>query len=93
MTLSFVPTYASAIGLSKEYMEYQKKCLAAKGRWALLPTLCQDLCRDPDDQTVCKEDFTWGCDCGPNKCWNGSTCEGQEGARMPAPSDYGKPKR
>ncbi len=93
MTFLIAPTYVMAVGLSKEYIEYQKKCWAAKATWALLPTTCEDLCRDEDDETICKYDFTWGCDCGPNKCWNGSTCQVEEGATMPKPPDYGKPKR
>lgn len=48
------------------------QCFIAGGHWTRLPDSCVDLC---NPQKGCAEVLTFGCDCGPDKCWNGIFCE------------------
>jgi hypothetical protein len=54
-------------------------CQAVGGEWRTFSNGCVDSCalarQDPNDPIVCTMAFTEGCDCGPDKCWNGETCE------------------
>lgn len=47
------------------------KCLAGGGRWTGFSNGCADFCNHGD---ICTELATLGCDCGPDKCWDGSRC-------------------
>ncbi len=46
------------------------ECYAGSGKWTYLPNSCVDRC----DAGACYQAFTYGCDCGNSKCWNGTTC-------------------
>ncbi len=35
---------------------------------------CVDGCGYDDQMSVCTQAFTWGCDCGASKCWDGDKC-------------------
>ncbi len=46
------------------------ECYSSGGKWATFPNGCVDRC----GAQVCTEEFTEGCDCGADKCWNGTHC-------------------
>lgn len=46
------------------------ECYSSGGKWATFPTGCVDRC----GAQICTEAFTEGCDCGADKCWNGTHC-------------------
>ena len=50
------------------------QCEQGGGTWREYPTTCHDECVDPDERVPCGEANTYGCDCGPNKCWNLTQC-------------------
>jgi len=53
-------------------------CMIGGGMWSYLPSGCVDSCTYGETGTgerVCTAVMTWGCDCGPEKCWNGKSCE------------------
>ena len=54
-----------------------EKCLNAKGIWKEFPNGCVDSCilERSKEPVFCTQAFTFGCDCGEDKCWNGETCE------------------
>lgn len=45
-------------------------CTRGEGTWAYLPDTCVDACHS----SGCGFAFTQGCDCGPDKCWDGERC-------------------
>ena len=50
-------------------------CYLGGGKWEMLGSSCLDEC--PNDWPLmhtCALTFTYGCDCGPEKCWNGKKC-------------------
>lgn len=47
-----------------------KKCVANDGEWKLLSDGCGDQCV----KKFCIALVSEGCDCGPEKCWNGEIC-------------------
>ena len=52
------------------------KCVKSGGEWTTLLTTCVDWCSFIRGETpVCGQAFTWGCDCGPDECWDGESCE------------------
>lgn len=47
------------------------------GNWQEFSNGCADSCefvRNPQT-TFCTQAFTYGCNCDPNSCWNGRSCE------------------
>jgi len=53
-------------------------CESAGGTYKTFPTNCVDSCeftRKGNKIMRCGEAMTDGCDCGPDKCWNGVSCE------------------
>lgn len=47
------------------------------GSWREFPNGCADSCeyaRNPES-TLCTQVITSGCNCDPNSCWNGQSCE------------------
>lgn len=65
-------------------------CTESGGVWNELPNSCVDSCASvkyPD--LMCLLVLTEGCDCGPNKCWDGNSCvtdPGVVGKPKPAPT-------
>ncbi|KKS97569.1 MAG: hypothetical protein UV73_C0007G0012 [Candidatus Gottesmanbacteria bacterium GW2011_GWA2_43_14] len=46
-------------------------------KWEVFPNGCVDSCELAGDPKInCTQALTSGCDCGPNACWNGTTCVG-----------------
>ena len=52
-------------------------CDMAGGRWTLFGTLCRDTCESERGGRLegCSDAEAYGCDCGPDRCWNGNSCE------------------
>jgi len=53
------------------------KCFRADGEWKEFSNGCVDSCdlaRNPET-ILCTAALTDGCDCGPDRCWNGQSCE------------------
>lgn len=51
-------------------------CEASSGEWRLLPDSCGDSCeKQRNPRLGCAESEGFGCDCGPDQCWDGVTCE------------------
>ncbi|GEM_PF-1474340 len=52
-------------------------CEKASGVWKSFPNTCVDSCEKAraKERVFCGQAFTDGCDCGPDKCWNGKSCE------------------
>jgi len=53
------------------------ECVKVDGEWMEFPNGCVDSCglaRSPGTIS-CIQAFTYGCDCGLDRCWNGETCE------------------
>jgi len=55
----------------------QVQCEVAGGNWETETYGCGDSCDLVRDNELvgCTGEFKIGCDCGPDKCWNGETCE------------------
>ena len=64
--------------LELTYEEYAKiECDSVGGTWTVFNDGCVDSCekaRNPSG-IFCTQAFTFGCDCGIDKCWNRETCE------------------
>ena len=55
----------------------QQICKVNGGNWIEFPNegqFCHDECNKPENN-ICKTMMSFGCDCGPDKCWNGNSCE------------------
>ena len=50
------------------------KCWKGGGSWEGYPDGCHDECYYLSNPRICTEAFSVGCDCGPDKCWNGNKC-------------------
>ena len=58
-------------------LDERENCEALGGTWKEFPNGCVDSCekaRNPSG-VFCTQAFTFGCDCGIDKCWNGEICE------------------
>jgi len=52
------------------------ECENGGGAWETFSNTCVDSCTTVDpSERVCGAAQSSGCDCGPDKCWNGTTCE------------------
>ena len=55
----------------------ESTCVLAGGTWNTFSNGCVDSCdleRNPES-ILCTQTITDGCDCGPDRCWNGQSCE------------------
>jgi hypothetical protein len=53
-----------------------EECERVDGIWKDFPNGCVDFCSYARNESLeCAEVVTDSCDCGPDRCWNGSTCE------------------
>jgi len=53
------------------------ECARVEGNWREFGNGCVDSCdlaRNPET-ILCIQALTYGCDCGPGRCWNGESCE------------------
>lgn len=49
-------------------------CASGNGIWKKFPNGCADSCISKMGPAVCTSVITESCDCGENRCWNGSAC-------------------
>ncbi len=58
-------------------LDSKSACGKSGGLWKFFPNTCVDSCSyaRSKERIMCGQAFTDGCDCGPNKCWNGKSCE------------------
>lgn len=73
-------SYASQYSQLYEYpRQTQELCEAGGAEWFYFSTGCHDECVyarwSADDRYACTEALSYGCECGPDKCWNGIACE------------------
>ena len=61
----------------KEVLETPKEeCSRVGGEWKMLPDGCVDSCEKArGEEIACSAAPKESCECGPNSCWNGKTCE------------------
>jgi len=55
----------------------QEECESVDGTWTEFSNGCVDSCdlaRNPET-ILCTQALTDGCECGPDRCWNGESCE------------------
>lgn len=52
----------------------QTVCKDSGGLWRQFNNGCVDSCSNVDGSMLCTQAFTFGCDCGSDKCWNGDSC-------------------
>ena len=52
-------------------------CISVGGNWFYFSNTCVDSCAKArsKEPVLCGQAFTWGCGCGPDRCWNGTGCE------------------
>jgi len=52
------------------------ECGMAGGSWIEFPDSCTDQCEvfQLGEAVFCAQVLTPGCECGPDRCWDGSTC-------------------
>ncbi|MEK6876319.1 MAG: hypothetical protein AABX63_02830, partial [Nanoarchaeota archaeon] len=52
-------------------------CISVGGSWLYFSNTCVDSCTKArsKEPVLCGQAFTWGCECGSSKCWNGKSCE------------------
>lgn len=56
--------------------EEKTSCKDSGGKWVGFSNNCVDSCDYiRGNVQTCGQILTQGCDCGPNKCWNGKSCE------------------
>ncbi|MBI3033613.1 hypothetical protein HYY72_00440 [Candidatus Woesearchaeota archaeon] len=56
--------------------EPAKECERVKGTWEMFSNGCVDSCYKARSASpvICTQALTYGCDCGPGRCWNDSSC-------------------
>lgn len=61
----------------------KERCNKSGGTWYYFGDGCVDSCEKAraSEPITCTAALTWGCECGPDKCWNSTTnkCEPNEG--------------
>lgn len=59
------------------YSMIRQECERVGGTWEYYSNGCADSCTliRSNETVVCTQAFTWACNCGEDKCWNGNTCE------------------
>lgn len=65
------------IPLTEKLPPQIESCEKTGGFWKSFPNTCVDSCSyvRSKERIMCGQAFTDGCDCGPDKCWNGKSCE------------------
>lgn len=59
------------------YFMMRQECERVGGTWEYYSNGCGDSCAlvRSNETVICTQAFTWACNCGEDKCWNGNTCE------------------
>ena len=62
---------------SKILSDPLKECARVNGTWMMFSNGCVDSCYSARSArpVMCTQALTESCECGPDRCWNGSTCE------------------
>jgi len=60
-----------------QVLSAEQICIEMGGGWFYFPNTCIDSCTKSrsKEPVLCGQAFTWGCECGTSKCWNGTGCE------------------
>lgn len=59
-----------------EIQKDRLNCIKSGGKWKGFSNTCVDSCKYIRKEIqVCGQRGTLGCDCGPEMCWNGTSCE------------------
>ena len=62
----------------RPYDPLERPCQAGGGEYRMYPSggpFCHDECnKPPPGRFVCTAASSAGCDCGPNRCWDGTSC-------------------
>ena len=54
----------------------QAECTRVGGEWKTFGDSCADRCEPQRNKDIgCLQALGESCDCGPDQCWNGKTCE------------------
>jgi hypothetical protein len=69
--ISLIDALVSRLNIQIDTTPFEA-CTDAGGEWREFPTACADKCYQEE---VCAQVLTFSCDCGPNMCWNGLTCQ------------------
>ena len=60
-------------------IQNNSSCFLSGGTWKMFSSACVDSCTWERDRelTICASVISYGCDCGPLRCWNHDTrgCE------------------
>jgi hypothetical protein len=72
-------SYSSQYSKLYDYpKQTQELCESGGATWHLFNTGCHDECVyarwTGPDRYACTESLTWGCQCGPGSCWDGTAC-------------------
>jgi len=60
----------------EKYLEETKEtCESTGATYRKFASSCRDQCGVDKTEFECKSPESYGCDCGPDKCWNGRVCE------------------
>ena len=59
----------------EKYQETKKVCEAGGAEYRKFASSCRDQCWITQTEYECKSPESYGCDCSPDKCWNGTDCE------------------
>jgi hypothetical protein len=73
--LSAAGCYKGDTGVDKDSFSEEELCIQEVGAWSQMPDACVDSCKSQRENLMCAQVLTFGCDCGPGKCWNGESCE------------------
>ncbi len=58
-------------------------CLEQQGNWRKFANGCVDSCDSNFNEfAVCVQAITYGCDCGPSRCWQDNKCIDKESAKQ-----------
>ena len=63
-------------GVEADTEDEEQACADAGGEWVEFSDDCADSCESQREEDVtCTAVETMGCECGDERCWNGSECE------------------
>ena len=75
MGLLLAMTILTACGLSPANTTDETRCRMSGGEWKEFASSCADTCSFARNQTqLCAQVLTMSCECGPERCWNGTYC-------------------
>lgn len=73
--LALFPVIANSQSWRRTSFDDRPICEKSQGVWRQFGNSCGDGCYNKFDQfSICAQSIIFSCDCGDNKCWNGSEC-------------------